>query len=178
METDKISCLLAFDPLMCPYAVVAKDRLPDIVSTYPSAFVCNTHDSDQPGEHRIAMYVDECGDYFDPYGLEPEHSEFTNFMNKHCSEWSSNDRIYQSPISTVCGQYCVAFLMFRCRNVSMHAFSHLFTTDLVANDCRMFDWLGALTKNDEKHLCRPLWTRAATQRVHELYEQTLLRVVV
>ena len=69
-----------------------------------------------------------------------------NFMNKRCSEWTSNDRIYQRPISTVCGQYCVAFLMFRCRNVSMHAFIRLFTTDLVANDCRVFDWLGALTK--------------------------------
>ena len=33
--------------------------------------------------------------------------------------------------------------MFRCRNVSMHAFSRLFTTDLVANYCRVFDWLGA-----------------------------------
>ena len=146
MERDKISRLLAFGPLICPYAVVAKERLPDIVSTYPSAFVCNTHDSDQPGEHWIAMYVDGCLDYFDPYGLEPEHTEFTTFMNKHCSEWSSNDRIYQSPIYTVCGQYCVAFLMFRCRNVSMHVFSRLFTTDLVANDCRVFDWLGALTK--------------------------------
>ena len=71
------------------------------------------------------------------------HTEFTNFMNKHCSEWSSSDRIYQSRISTVCGQYGAAFLMFRCRNVSMHAFSRLFTTDLVANDCRVFDWLGA-----------------------------------
>ena len=40
----------------------------------------------------------------------------------------------------------------------MHAFSRLFTTDLVANDCRGFDCFGALTKNDEKHLCRPLWT--------------------
>ena len=28
----------------------------------------------------------------------------------------------------------------------MHAFSHIFTTDLVANDCRVFDWLGALIK--------------------------------
>ena len=81
MDTDKISRLLAFDPLMCPYAVVAKVRLPDIVSTYPSAFVCNTHDSDQPGEHWIVMYIDECGDYLDPYGLEPEHTEFTNFIN-------------------------------------------------------------------------------------------------
>ena len=103
---------------------------------YPSAFVCNTHDSDQQGEHWIAMYVDECGDYFDPYGLEPQHTEFTNFMNKHCSEWSSDGRIF-------CGQYCVAFLMFRCRNVSIHVFSRIFTTNLVANDCRVFDWLGA-----------------------------------
>ena len=70
-------------------------------------------------------------------------TEFTNFMNKHCSEWSSNDRIYQSPLSTVCGQYCVAFLMFRCRNVSMHVCSRIFTTNLVAIDCRVFDWLGA-----------------------------------
>ena len=33
--------------------------------------------------------------------------------------------------------------MFRCRNVSMRVFSRLFTTDLVANDYRVFDWLGA-----------------------------------
>ena len=71
METDHISQLLARDPLMCHYEVVAKDTLPEVVSTYPSAFVCNTHDSDQPGEHWVAMYVDEIGDYFDPYGQKP-----------------------------------------------------------------------------------------------------------
>ena len=124
----------------------AKDTLPEVVSTYPSAFVCNTHDSDQPGEHWVAMYVDEIGDYFDPYGQKPQHAEFTNFMNEHCSQWSSNDHILQSPISTVCGQYCVAFLMFRCLNISMHAFARLFTSDLIANDCRVYDWLGALSK--------------------------------
>ena len=146
METDHISRLLARDPLMCRYEVVAKDTLPEVVSTYPSAFVCNTHDSDQPGEHWIAMYVDEIGDYFDPYRMKPQHAEFTNFMNEHCSQWSLNDHILQSPISTVCGQYCIAFLMFRCRNISMHDFARLFTSDLIANDCRVFDWLGALSK--------------------------------
>ena len=45
METDHISRLLARDPLMCYYEVVAKDTLPEVVSTYPSAFVCNTHDT-------------------------------------------------------------------------------------------------------------------------------------
>ena len=79
METDHISRLLARDPLMCRY----EDTLPEVVSTYPSAFVCNTHDSHQPGEHWIVMYVDEIGDYFDPYGLKPQHPEFTNIMNEH-----------------------------------------------------------------------------------------------
>ena len=50
---------------MCHYEVVAKDTLPEVVSTYPSA---KTHDSDQPGEHWGAMYVNEIGDYIDPYG--------------------------------------------------------------------------------------------------------------
>ena len=35
--------------------------------------------------------------------------EFTNIL----AGWSPNDRVLQSPISTVCGQYCIA-LMFRC----------------------------------------------------------------
>ena len=36
--------------------------------------------------------------------------------------------------------------MFRCRNISMLAFARLFTSDLIANDCRVYDWLGALSK--------------------------------
>ena len=75
MQTDEISHLLSRDPLMCrTYDVVAKDSLLDIiVDTYPAAIVCNTHDSDRPGEHWVAMYVDteRRGDYFDSYGLQP-----------------------------------------------------------------------------------------------------------
>ena len=94
----------------------------------------------------MAMYVDEVGDYFDPYGQAPQHVEFANFMNEHCSEWSANDRTLQSPLSTVCGQYCVAFLTLRCHNVPMHAFSRLLSTDLIANDCRVFHLVGTLNR--------------------------------
>ena len=66
-----------------------------------------------------------------------QHTEFMNFMNEHCSQWSPNDHVLQTPIFTVCGQYCVAFLMFRCCNISMHAFARLFTSDLFANPCRV-----------------------------------------
>ena len=150
MQTDEISHLLSRDPLMCrTYDVVAKDSLLDIiVDTYPAAIVCNTHDSDRPGEHWVAMYVDteRRGDYFDSYGLQPQHVGFVDFMTEHCSTWSTNERTLQSPLSTVCGQYCVAFLMFRCRDASMNAFTRSFTTDLVTNDCRVFDWVAAVNK--------------------------------
>ena len=62
METDQIERLLAHDPLMCHYIVTDKDALPEIVETYPVALVCNTHNADHPGEHWVAMYVDEVGD--------------------------------------------------------------------------------------------------------------------
>ena len=65
---------------MCHYTVTAKDDLPEIVETYTFALVCNTHNADQPGEHWVAMYVDEVGDYFDPYGREPQHVEFANYI--------------------------------------------------------------------------------------------------
>ena len=109
---------------MCHYEVVAKDTLPEVVSTYPSAFVCNTHDSDQPGEHWVAMYVDEIGDYFDPYGQKPQHAEFTNFMNEHCSQWSSNDHILQSPfvVNTASLSLCFAVVIFQCMHLL--AYSH------------------------------------------------------
>ena len=37
--------------------------------------------------------------------------------------------------------------------MSMHAFARLYTSDLIGNYSRVFDWLGHLIKNDEKHLC-------------------------
>ena len=74
METDHISRLLALDPLMCHYEVVAKYTLPEVVSTYPYAFMCNTHDGDKPVEHWVAIYVDEIGDYFDLYGQKLQHA--------------------------------------------------------------------------------------------------------
>ena len=114
--------ITARDPLVCHYEVVTEDTLPEVVSTYLSAFVYNTYEGDQSGEHWVAVYVDEIGDYFDPYG---QHAEFTNCMNEHFSQWSPNNHILQSPISTVCGQYWVAFfafVIFQCMHLL--AYSH------------------------------------------------------
>ena len=123
--------------------VVPKDGLPTTIDAHPVAFVCNTDDGDEPGEHCIALYVDADGhgDYFCLYGLLPRHAAFRIFMNNHCTDWTPNFKRLQSPLSTVCGHYCVAYLLLRCIAVPMRTFVNIFGTDLVANDRRVFDWV-------------------------------------
>ena len=118
--------------------VVPKDGLPTKIDALPIAFVCNTDDGDEPGEHWIALYLssDGRGEYFCSYGLPPRHAAFRTFLNKHCSEWTHNSKRLQSPLSNVCGQYCVNYIMLRCNGSPMRTFVNAFHTDLVANDCR------------------------------------------
>ena len=114
METSQIARLLARDVRTRSIVrdVVPKDGLPTMIDAFPFAFVCNTHDGDKPGQHWIALYVDadRRGEYFCSYGLPPLHGAFRVFLNEHCSEWSHNAKRLQSPLSNVCGQYCIAYL--------------------------------------------------------------------
>ena len=59
--------------------------------------LCNTDKSDEPGEHWIAIYVDDNGryeEYFDPLGRAPI-SVFERYMNVHCRDWIYNRKQLQ-----------------------------------------------------------------------------------
>ena len=150
MDTLQIARLLAMDPNTASVfgGVVPRDGLPATIDALPIAFVCNTDDGDEPGEHWIALYLssDGRGEYFCSYGLPPRHAAFRTFFNKHCSEWTHNSTRLQSPLSNVCGQYCVTYIMLRCNGSPMRTFVNAFHTDLIANDCRVFDWINLLKK--------------------------------
>ena len=149
MQTDQISHILSRDPMLCPYDVVAK-------TVCQKSSTRTRARGQSSATHMMPINRENIGSpcTWTPRGTVitsirmdwSRNTEFMNFMNEHCSEWAPNDRTLQSPMSTVCGQYCVAFLLHRCRNVSMDAFTRLFTTDLVANDCRLFDWVAAVNK--------------------------------
>ena len=58
MDTKQIERMLALDSRTKDVVrgVVAKDELPTrIVGACPTAFVCNTHDADKPGQHWIVI---------------------------------------------------------------------------------------------------------------------------
>ena len=110
---------------------------------FPAAFVCNTNDGDEPGEHWIALYLvaNIRGEYFCSYGLPPLHATFRTFMKKHCSEWTHNSKRFKNNLSNVCKQYCASYILIRCNGYTTRTFVDIFDTDLVANDCLVFDWL-------------------------------------
>jgi len=81
--------------------------------------VCNTDKSDKPGEHWIAIYVDDdgrYGEYFDPLGRAPI-SVFERYMNVHCRDWIYNRKQLESVTSRFCGHYCVCFCIARSSGV-------------------------------------------------------------
>lgn len=117
------------------YGVFPADQIPRRW-TKPAAIIANTDGHRQPGSHWVAMYVGSSGraTYFDSYGLPPLVPQHLLRLRGNCSFYRWNTKRLQSATSNVCGQYCIMFLHYMCRNYSLSDFNNIFTTDLERND--------------------------------------------
>lgn len=99
------------------------DMLPKLVTrNRPVCLVANLSKILSTGTHWIAIYLhkDGTGEYFDSFGRSPA-KVFKDFMNKNARNgWVYNERKLQSLISTVCGGYCIIYLIRRCQNDSIN----------------------------------------------------------
>ena len=125
MNTTEIHEALLNDDFTAPLfgGVYPADQLP-LKITRPSLFVANTQGSRFPGDHWVAFFFDKHGpaEYFDSYGLKPYVKSHLDFIQRNSLQWVYNAQELQALGSTVCGQYCVIFLMSRARGCSMHDF--------------------------------------------------------
>jgi len=92
--------------------VFAADQLP--TKEFPGAYIVNTDTSSQPGQHWVAFFTTEEGtECFDSFGENP------SAYSEYIAEWLKDDfqvvqfETLQSRDSTVCGQYCIYFILFR-----------------------------------------------------------------
>ena len=116
------------------------------VPSYPSAYVINSDTSDKKGKHWVVVYFDKNrrGEYFDSYGLPPTVLGLEAYMDRFSLDWIYNRKTIQSLFSNVCGHYWVYFILFRCRNISLHAILSVFTLNLTENDRCVFDFIREL----------------------------------
>lgn len=105
------------------------------------AIICNTEidPNNTDGLHWIAMYSDNSSpngqvDYFDSYGKQPDRQSIYYFLNVQGRTWQYNKQCLQMSYSSVCGYYCLYFIIKRCQGETMKDIISGFGTDLLEND--------------------------------------------
>ena len=119
--------------------VIARDRLPKYVN-YPSAYVINTHNSDQPGEHWLAVYYDSNGycTFFDSFARSPKEFGLEKFFNSTWTGWKFNQKRVQEHYTATCGYYCIYFILLKSRGLEIEDILILFDDkDFIVNDFRI-----------------------------------------
>ncbi len=130
MNNIEIDQLLCSDKYSAPFfmGVFSCDKIPKTVQK-PACFVANTSQAGESGMHWVAFFVTKTlAEFFDSYGQKPQKQEFLEFLQTNAQTWFYNGKKLQGAISTTCGQYCVLYLMHRCRGVDFQSFLHHFTS--------------------------------------------------
>ena len=131
MNTQQIECILKQDPYVNPtfHGVYAIDKLPHF---HYGSCILNTSPSSEKTGHWVALFVtDSTVEYFDSYGQDPLPSLKRQWKNK---SWLTNEIPLQSPLTAVCGHYCIYYLMCRVRGFTMDSIVMDFGSDVDDND--------------------------------------------
>ena len=140
MNTAQISHVLKSDKYtqVTFAATLPADMLPEAkIDALPVAYVVNTDPSTKPGTHWLAIYIDRKrqGYFMDSFGWPPSAYGFTDFFKRNCASCTYNERRLQSDHTTVCGQYCIYFILRLCRYASVASILRPFEhTALLQND--------------------------------------------
>lgn len=124
----------AVSPHSRPLGIYPRNLIPTRPSTYPSCFIANTDVSGRPGRHWIAFYFESPFhiEFFDSFGHTPSAYAFPLLCHAH------NSLQLQSDFSLVCGQFCIFYLYYRSRGLSLKNIqSMLCPTQQVYNDIKV-----------------------------------------
>ena len=115
--------------------VYSSDTVPQF-PTFPAGCVVNTDPQGKPGTHWVALYQEHEAvvETFDSFGkdLLSYSPHFEQLAGNH--RLISQSHQLQSDTTTVCGQYCLFFLLRRCSNETYSQIIHLFTEKKASND--------------------------------------------
>lgn len=139
MDTVELTYILTKDQFTKNdfIGVYAADHVPTSVHKAPACFIANTDPSQKPGAHWVAIYVDHDNnaEFFDSYGQYPSqyHHRIYNFLKTY-ENCKVNHTQLQSSFSSSCGQFCLYFLLWRCRGVSFEKIMSGFDSNQSTND--------------------------------------------
>ena len=132
MNTAEIQHALAGNAVTSPsfQGVFAADQVPASMPI-PTSYVVNTDNAVDPGSHWVAFYQErpEVVEFFDSFGKSP-----SSYRLQPPGRVVQQSLQLQSEFSTVCGQYCMFFILRRLSGESYNNIVHLFTDSRENND--------------------------------------------
>lgn len=146
MNTTQIRKIMLEDPITQKsfMGVFPSDRIPSRIEKYPACFILNTDPSTHSGSHWLACFISTPNQlhFFDSYGNTPNFYEgpIADYATRFRSVFS-NPMILQSQVSGVCGHYCVYFLHFKCRGLSLKKILSGFSMKKLCNDQRVYNFV-------------------------------------
>lgn len=114
--------------------VYAADELKNVtIKKYPCGLIANTDISSKPGAHWVAFLFkeDETGEFFCSYGKPPGTYDFEKWIGRNAKSWNYNKTRLQGDLSSVCGQYCLFWLLHSFRKLPI---VQVFGKDFTIND--------------------------------------------
>jgi hypothetical protein len=132
MDTCEIDQLMYSDRCARRFygGTCAIDNIPKRISR-PVCYIINTSPSWHPGTHWIAIFkLRSTEEYFCSYGSTPQ-PELSLLLGQN---YTSNNEIVQDLESDLCGQYCILYLLCRCRGYTLSKFLDCFSSNTTQND--------------------------------------------
>lgn len=138
MNTIEIQNYLRQIDSSIEYNVYAANRLP-IYVVIPAYIISNLDSDNKPGSHWVAIHIDGngFGQYFDSYG-RPPHGYHRMFLERNSRMWNYNNNRIQNDFTTVCGEYCLLYLYYKYRGMTLKDFHELFHDNTMCNDMLLY----------------------------------------
>src|SRR5262249_36943292 len=126
MNTIELITILSRDKITKPnfIGVYASDHIRSLqVRKFPACFMVNTDPSWKSGAHWLAIYISHNNkvEFFDSYGQDPsKYPTVFDFLKRQTGGdvRMNTEQQLQSYFSSTCGQFCLYFLLWRCRGVT------------------------------------------------------------
>lgn len=132
---DKVRKNADKETLLAFYGTCAIDDLPEYIHSRPFFLLVNTHTKNLPGEHWIAILIDEnrYGELFDSLAL-PVSNILIRWLNRFTKKWKKNGRSFQPLLSATCGAFALYFILNRLRVNSFETLTASFSDSPEANE--------------------------------------------
>lgn len=145
MNTLELFSFLKYESHCKKYflGVYARNELPKSFNKLPSALIFNTDNRNEPGEHWLAIFIDEYRnvEFFDPAGMHPSFYGLESYISSIGNSMNWNSKRIQSEFSEICGQICIFYLYFKCRQYTLDYIQHNFSSDLINNEKIILNFL-------------------------------------